>query len=83
MANLQFKIVTKFLVDRLSVLALKIVSHQRRGFIKGRQIIDCICFTSEAINMLKRKVFGGNIAIKFDIRKALDILDWAIFVGCP
>jgi len=31
---------------------------------------------SEVINLLTKKQFGGNIAIKVDIRKAFDTLDW-------
>jgi len=31
---------------------------------------------SEVINLLSKKQFGGNIAIKVDIRKAFDTLDW-------
>ncbi|CAL0326169.1 unnamed protein product [Lupinus luteus] len=76
LANFQFKIITKVLADRLALIAPKIVSSQQRGFIKGRQIHDCICIASEAINLLDHKSFGGNLAIKLDIKKAFDTIDW-------
>ncbi|XP_019420741.1 PREDICTED: uncharacterized protein LOC109330928 [Lupinus angustifolius] len=76
LANFQFKIISKVLADRLSSIASSIVSPQQRGFIRDRQIKDCICIASEAINMLDHKVFGGNLAIKLDVRKAFDTLDW-------
>ncbi|XP_019447216.1 PREDICTED: uncharacterized protein LOC109350434 [Lupinus angustifolius] len=76
LANFQFKIITKILADRLATIAPKIISKQQRGFIKDRQIKDCICLASEAINMLDHKVFGSNLAIKLDIKKAFDTLDW-------
>lgn len=76
LANFQFKVITKVLADRLSIIAPKIVSPQQRGYIKGRQISECVCITSEAINMLDNKSFGGNLALKFDIKKAFDTLDW-------
>ncbi|XP_019438958.1 PREDICTED: uncharacterized protein LOC109344660 [Lupinus angustifolius] len=76
MANFQFKIISKVLADRLANIAPKIISIQQRGFIKDRQINDCICLTSEAINLLDHKVFGGNLAIKIDIKKAFDTIDW-------
>ncbi|XP_026439686.1 uncharacterized protein LOC113338489 [Papaver somniferum] len=50
-------------------------SHQR-AFLKDISIFDCIGITSEAINMLDYKTFGGNLALKFDIRKAFDTLNW-------
>ncbi|XP_019432511.1 PREDICTED: uncharacterized protein LOC109339510 [Lupinus angustifolius] len=75
LANFQFKIITKVLASRLSVVAPKIISSSQRGFIKGRSIKDCICIASEAVNMLDYKTFGGNIAIKLDIKKAFDTLE--------
>lgn len=57
-----------------------ITSVQQRGFIKGRSIKDCICLTSEAINVLHKKSFGGNLALKVDIAKAFDTLDWSFLI---
>lgn len=76
LANFQFKIITKILADRLVIIAPKIVSEQQRGFIKGHHISDFICIASEAVNMLDSKCFGGNVVLKFDIRKAFDTIDW-------
>jgi len=42
--------------------------------VQGRQIQDCIGIASEAINMISKKVRGGNVAYKFDIHKAFDTL---------
>ncbi|XP_019432196.1 PREDICTED: uncharacterized protein LOC109339236 [Lupinus angustifolius] len=69
-------IITKVLVDRLSIIAPKIISPQQRGFIRDRKIQECICLASEAINLLDHKTFGGNMAIKLDIKKAFDTIDW-------
>ncbi|CAL0324296.1 unnamed protein product [Lupinus luteus] len=76
LANFQFKIITKVLADRLASIAPSIISPQQRGFIKGRSIHDCICIASEAVNLLDYKTHGGNLAIKLDVRKAFDTLDW-------
>ncbi|CAJ2637186.1 unnamed protein product [Trifolium pratense] len=75
-ANFKFKIISKILADRLALILPNIISKEQRGFIKGRQIKDCVCLTSEAINMLHNKAYGGNLAIKIDIAKAFDTLDW-------
>ncbi|XP_019451747.1 PREDICTED: uncharacterized protein LOC109353840 [Lupinus angustifolius] len=80
LANFQFKIITKVLADRLALIALKIISPQQRGFIKERHIHECICIASEAINLLDHKVFGGNLAIKLDIKKSFDTLDWGFLL---
>jgi hypothetical protein len=75
MANFKFKILSKILADRLAQVLPEIISKEQRGFIKGSQIKECICLTSEAINMLHNKSFGGNLAIKIDIAKAFNTID--------
>jgi len=76
LANFQFKIVTKILAERLAVVCMRIISPQQRGFVCDRSISDCVILASEVINLLTKKQFGGNIAIKVDIRKAFDTLEW-------
>ena len=46
------------------------------AFLKGRHISDCILLASECVNLLDNKCFGGNVAIKFDVAKAFDTLNW-------
>lgn len=75
-ANFKFKLITKIIADRLATIAPKIISPQQCGFVKGRHIIDCIGVVSESINVLHKKTFGGNVALKLDICKAFDTLDW-------
>lgn len=64
------------LADRLPLVAPKLISPNQCGFVKGCSIRSCIGITSEAINLLKYCAYGGNIALKVDIRKAFDTLDW-------
>ncbi|PNX88269.1 ribonuclease H, partial [Trifolium pratense] len=76
LANFKYKIISKILADRLAQILPSIISKEQTGFVKGRQIKDCICLTSEIINMLHKKSYGGNLAIKIDIAKAFDTIDW-------
>lgn len=71
LANFQFKIITKVIADRLATIAPKIVSIQEKGFLRGRNISEFICMTSEAMKMLDYKTFGGNVALKLDIKRLL------------
>ncbi|XP_019451876.1 PREDICTED: uncharacterized protein LOC109353976 [Lupinus angustifolius] len=64
------------LADRLATIAPRIISKHQRGFIKDRHIHDCICIASEAINLLDHKTLGGNLALKLDVKKAFDTIDW-------
>jgi hypothetical protein len=76
MANFKFKIISKIIADRLASLMPGIVSEEQKGFIHERNIKDCLCIASEATNLLHNKSFGGNLALKIDIAKAFDTLDW-------
>jgi hypothetical protein len=76
LANFKFKIISKIIADRLASIMPAITSVQQRGFIKGRSIKDCICLTSEAINVLHKNSVVGNLALKVDIAKAFDTLNW-------
>lgn len=76
MANFKFKVISKVLADRLAVIMPSIVSQEQMGFIHDRNIKDCLCIASEAENLLHNKAYGGNIAMKIDITKAFDTLEW-------
>jgi len=76
LANFQFKFVTKILLDRLACITSRIISVKQLGFVRDRNISDCIIHASEAINLIDKRQYGGNLAIKVDISKAFDTLDW-------
>jgi len=80
LSNFKFKIVTKILADRMVPIMKSIISDEQRGFIQGRNIRDCICTTSEAINLLHNRYFGGNIAFKVDIAKVFDTIEWSFLL---
>lgn len=82
LANFKFKIISKILVDRLAPFMNLIISPEQRGFIKGRNIKDGICITSEAINHHHQKAYAGNLAFKVDISKVFDTLEWTFLLWC-
>ncbi|KAI9200065.1 hypothetical protein LWI28_002180 [Acer negundo] len=77
LSNFLFKISSKILADRLARVAARIISHQQFGFIRDRHIEDCIALASDCVNVLQKKCYRGNLAMKIDIRKAFDTLDWS------
>lgn len=81
LANFQFKIITKILAARLVAIAMRIVSVEQRRFIKERNISECVILACEAINCIDRQQIGGNIALKVDISKAFDTLDWEFLIA--
>ncbi|KAK3212808.1 hypothetical protein Dsin_017514 [Dipteronia sinensis] len=43
---------------------------------RDRHVEDCIALASDCVNVLHKKCYGGNVAIKINTRKAFDTLDW-------
>ncbi|PNX72820.1 ribonuclease H, partial [Trifolium pratense] len=80
MANFKFKIISKIIADRLASIMPSIISEEQRGFIHHRNIKDCLCIASEAANLLHNKSYGGNLALKIDISKAFDTLEWSFIL---
>jgi len=79
MANFKFKVISKIIAVRLASILPTIVSSNKKGFINGRNIKDCLCLASEAINIIDKKAFGVNMALKIDITKAFDTLELIFF----
>lgn len=55
----------------LTLIASRIISTNQNGFIKGRKLKYRICITSKTINILPKKVKGGIMEFKIDIKKKL------------
>ncbi|KAK2416760.1 hypothetical protein QL285_039127 [Trifolium repens] len=80
LANFKFKIISKVLADRLAQVMPSFISKEQRGYIHGRNIKDCLCLASEVANLLHTKVFRGNLALKIDVTKAFDTLEWSFLI---
>ncbi|XP_058764318.1 uncharacterized protein LOC131637728 [Vicia villosa] len=57
----------------------KCVSEEQSAFVEGRSILDNALVAPEIIHSLKRKTAG--IALKIDISKAYDRVDWGFLRG--
>lgn len=68
------------LADRISSIASKIISPNQTAFVKGRKIHQSIGLASECFNLLDNKTYGGNLALKVDIAKAFETIDWGFLL---
>lgn len=79
LANFVFRSSPKFWLTLLPI-APHIISHNQNAFVKGCSITDSIILTLKCMKLLDLKCIGGNVAIKFDIQKAFDTLDWGFIL---
>ncbi|GAU49881.1 hypothetical protein TSUD_408200 [Trifolium subterraneum] len=83
LCNVLYKMISKVLANRLKCCLDKCVSQEQSAFVEGRSILDNALIATEVVNALKRKNQGrrGELALKIDISKAYDKVDWGFLRG--
>lgn len=78
LCNVSYKIISKILVTRLKKHLSNIISEEQAAFIPGRVITDNVIIAHEVMHALKvrRRCANAYMAIKTDITKASDRLEW-------
>jgi hypothetical protein len=77
LTNFNYKIISKILSNWLKPLLHKIVSPMQSAFLKGRSIHDNTILAHEVFHSMKRKRGnGGLMALKLDMEKAFDFMEW-------
>jgi hypothetical protein len=77
LCNTTYKIISKRLVDRLRSVLPDLISPAQFAFISGRWIAETQLIVQEILHSFKiRKVKGGFVAMKLDLQKAYDRVNW-------
>ncbi|CAH9054384.1 unnamed protein product [Cuscuta europaea] len=78
LCNVIFKIFGKVLADGLKIILNDLVSMNQSAFVMGKSIVDNVMVAFETLHWLKRKRHGwdGYLALKLDMRKAYDRVEW-------
>ncbi|CAA7017787.1 unnamed protein product [Microthlaspi erraticum] len=78
LCTVNYKIISKILVLRLKKILDIVISDTQAAFVPGRQITDNIMVAHEIMHALKSKkdCAAKYIAIKTDISKAYDRVEW-------
>lgn len=79
LCNVLVKIIIKVVANRLKKILESIVSENQSAFMSGRLISDNVMVSYEVMHYLKRKRRGkeGHMALKLDMSKAYDRIEWA------
>lgn len=74
LCNIVYKLVLKFIVNRLKTYMNSIISSPQIVFVFGRIITDNIIITQEILHTMKYnlKVKKGKMAVKLDMSKPYD-----------
>ena len=78
LCNTLYKLVSRILVQRLKPYMAEIINPCQAGFVLGRRTSDNIILVQEVIRTLRyRRGRTGYVAIKLDLEKAYDRLEWS------
>lgn len=83
LCNVLYKIISKVIVNRMGGL-LDCYIHENQGaFIQGRHISNNVLIAYEVLHTLKNRQVRkkGNFALKLDMSKAYDRMEWDFLVG--
>jgi hypothetical protein len=73
--NVDFKIFSKLLTDRITPLANGLISDSQSAFIKGRNILEGVVVLHEVLDEFRRSGQQG-VLFKIDFEKAYDKVRW-------
>lgn len=83
--NTIYKIVTTVLTERLTKILPTIISKNQGAFLKNTKVSDIALIDQEIINHIakptKLKAQQQNIALKIDLSKAYDKIEWSYLIS--
>lgn len=83
LCNVMYKIISKVLANRLKQVFPHIISSTQSAFIPGYLIPKNVSVAYETLHTMHSKKKGkkGSIALKLDISKAYDRVEWSFLQG--
>ncbi|KAK6153718.1 hypothetical protein DH2020_013357 [Rehmannia glutinosa] len=83
LCNVIFRVITKVIANKLKLILPDIILKNQSVFIPGRLITDNAMSAFEIFHSMKKKVKGkcGHFALKLDMSKAYDRVEWPFLEG--
>ena len=77
LCNTLYKLVSRIIVQRLKPYTAKAINPCQAGFVPSRRMSDNIIIIQEVIRtLIFRRGQTGYVALKLDLEKAYDRLEW-------
>lgn len=78
LCQVHYKIMSKMITNRLKTVLPNLISPSQSAFVAGRSIFDNSIVAYEVLHYMRSRRRGkdGYVALKIDISKAYDCLEW-------
>ena len=76
LCNVVYRIISKFIANRLKPLLPALISQEQTSYVQGRQILNNVIQSHEVVHSLKSNKQAGMI-MQLDLMKAYDKLSWS------
>ncbi|MCO5580130.1 hypothetical protein L7F22_033997 [Adiantum nelumboides] len=81
MLNTAYKVYAKAIANRITILLMKWISKEQKGFIKGRKLVEPVISLWEGFENASES--GQDfVFVKIDFDKAYDRLEWSFILAC-
>ncbi|XP_010412544.1 PREDICTED: uncharacterized protein LOC104698855 [Camelina sativa] len=75
--NIFYKVISKILANRLKLVLPKFISGNQSAFVQDRLLIENVLLATELVRDYHKESVSGRCAIKIDISKAFDLVQWS------
>ena len=82
LCNVLYKIISKVNANRLKIILPSIISESQSAFVRNKHISNNVLIAYELVHALKCRRFGKEmyLAMKLDMSKAYDRVEWPFFL---
>ena len=79
--NVLYKVISKLLANRLKKVLPKFISPSQSAFVKDRLLMENVLLASELVKNYHKDSVSARCALKIDISKAFDTVQWPFLLG--
>lgn len=79
--NMIYKIISKFLANRLKIILPKSIAPNQSAFVKDRLLMENLLLTTEIVRDYHKENITPRCAMKIYISKAFDSVQWDFLVN--